>query len=179
MDNSQAFIGFKFITLATESAEVCYKVSANTGEVVSCFFNGFLIDRDRNVLVLHDSVSSGCVLKHNVVLFLSVHIEEVAGIVHLIVTLKVKTVKPAVIDSDFGCCTAIKRVKQFGILKEHRFLVLTACNGIVNVGELKGLCELISTDKENAVIVNCLDRNYILNTLRYNKLFFILFEKIG
>ena len=179
VNNSQAVIGFHFIALTAESAEVCNKVCTNTGEVISCFFNGLLVYRDSYILVLHNSVSSGCVLKHNAVLFLSVHIEEVARIVHLVISLKVKTVEPAVVDSDFRCCTAIKRVKQFGILKEHCFLVLTACNGIVYIRELKGLCELISTDKENAVIVNSLDRNYILNTLRYNKLFFILFEKIS
>ena len=179
VNNSQAVIGFHFIALTAESAEVCNKVCTNTGEVISCFFNGLLVYRDSYILVLHNGVSSGCVLKHNAVLFLSVHIEEVARIIHLVVTLKVKTVEPAVVDSDFRCCTAIKRVKQFGILKEHCFLVLTACNGIVYIGELKGLCELILADKKDAVIVDSLDRNYILNALRYNKLFFILFEKIS
>ena len=179
VNNSQAVIGFHFIALTAESAEVCNKVCTNTGEVISCFFNGLLVYRDSYILVLHNGVSSGCVLKHNAVLFLSVHIEEVARIIHLVVTLKVKTVEPAVVDSDFRCCTAIKRVKQFGILKEHCFLVLTACNGIVYIGELKGFSKLILADKKDAVIVDSLDRNYILNTLRYNKLFFILFEKIS
>ena len=63
VENSQSFICFKLGAFASKPAEVSDQVCADTGKVVSCFLDVFLVDRDGNILVLHNGVCSGCFFK--------------------------------------------------------------------------------------------------------------------
>ena len=88
--------------------------------------------------------------------------------------LKVKTVKPSVIDSQLCSSSAVKRVEKLGVFKEHCFLVLTACYGKVNIRELETLGILVLAHTENTVIIDCGNGNTILYALWNYKLFFVL-----
>jgi len=176
MENSQAFIGFKLGAFTSEPAEVGNQVCADAGKIASCFLNIFLADRDSNILVLHDGVSAGRLFEQNFVVFLTVDIEFVTFKREQNGFLKINAVKPAVIDCDFGCRSAVKRVEQLGVFKEHCFLVLTACYRIVNIRKLKGLGEFVFPDLENTVVIYSLDRNDVLYALWHYELLLFLFK---
>ena len=110
VENSQSFIRFKLGAFASESAEVGDQVCADTGKVVSCFLNVFLVDRDGNILVLHNGVCSGGFFKQHFVVFLTVHIKLIAFQRQKNGFLKVQSVQPAVVDCNFGSSSAVKGI---------------------------------------------------------------------
>ena len=174
VDNSQPFIGFKLHTFASESCKVGNQVSTDTGKIGSCVLHALFVDGDSNILILNDCICTGRLVEKHFVIFLSVNIKLIAGFGDKNGFLKVKTVKPSVVDSQLCSSSAVKRVEKLGVFKEHCFLVLTACYGKVNIRELEALGILVLAHTENAVVINSGDGNTILYALWYYKLFFVL-----
>ena len=155
------------------------QVSTHTGKVVSRFLHILLAHRNGDVLLLNDSVCAGRFFKKHPVIFLTVLVKSIALQGEKNGFFKVCTVQTAVVNGDLGGCTAVKAVEQLRILKEHCFLILTAGDSIVDVAELIGLGKLISAHLKNAVVVNRLDGDHILDASRHSKSFFILFEQVA
>ena len=176
VENSQAFIGFKLGAFTSEPAEVGNQVCADAGKIASCFLNIFLADRDSNILVLHNGIGAGRLFEQHFIVLIAVDIKLVAFKRQKNGFLKIKAVKPAVIDCDFGCRSAVKRVEQLGVFKKHRFLVLAARYRIVNIRKLKGLGEFVFSNLKNAIVIDSIDRNYVLYALRHYELLLFLFK---
>ena len=174
VDNSQPLIGFKLHTFASESCKVGNKVSTDTGKIGSCVLHALFVNGDSNILILNDCICTGRLVEKHFVIFLSVNIKLIAGFGDKNGFLKIQTVKPSVIDGQLCSSSAVKRVEKLGIFKEHRFLILTARYGIVNIRELEALGILVLAHTKNAVVINGGNGNTILHTLWYYKLFFVL-----
>ena len=179
VENTESFIRLQLHALTAKPPKVGDQVGTHTGKVVSRFLNILLVHRNGDVLLLNDSVCAGGFFKKHPVIFLTVLVKSIALQGEKNGFLKVCTVQTAVVNGDLGGCAAVKAVEQFRIFKEHRFFILTAGDGIVDVTELVSLGELISAHLKNAVIVNCLNGDHILDTPWHNKAFFILLEQVA
>ena len=179
VENAEPFVRFQLHTLTAEPPKVGDQVSTHTGKVVSRFLHILLAHRNGDIFLLNDRVCAGRLFKKHPVIFLTVFVKSIALQWEKNGFLKIRTVQAAVVDGDLGGCAAVEAVEQFRILKEHCFFVLTAGDGIVDVTELIGLGELISAHLKNAVVVNRLDGDHILDAPRHNKSFFILFEQVA
>ena len=179
MKDTELFFRFKLRAFRAESGEMGDKVSTHTGKVVPCFLNVLFADRYRHIFVLHNRISPRCLIKQHLVVFRAVLIQTVIGHRNKNGLLKIRFVEPAVIDCDFRGRTAVESVEKLRIFKEHCFLVLTACHGIVYILKLKGLCVLVAADKENTVCPDSLNRDNALHRFRHNKFFLVLLEQIS
>ena len=177
MENAEAFVGFHLHALAAKPAEVGDQVCAHTGKIASCFLHILLVHGDGDILLLCVGVCARRTLKKHFVVFLPVLVEGVALEGHKDGFLEVQPVQAAVIDSNFGGRPAVKGIEQLGVFEEHRLLVLTAGDGIVDVGKLEGLGELVPAHLKDAVIVNRFDGNDILYALWYDEAFPVLLEQ--
>ena len=138
VNDAKSLVCFKLNTFTAQSCKVSNQVSTHTGKICSCILHILFIDRDSDILILNGSIGTGSLIKKHFVIFFSIHIQLISGFGNKYSFFKIQTVEPSVIDSEFCCSTAIQRVKQFGIFKEHSLLILTTCNGIVNIRKLKG-----------------------------------------
>ena len=179
VDNSQSLIGFKLHTFTSESCKVGNQVSTDTGKIGSCVLHALFVDRDSNILILNDGICPGRLVEKHFVIFLSVFVQLVAGFGNQDCFLKVQTVQPSVVDCQLCSCSTVKGIEKLGVFEEHRFLILTACHGIVNIRKLKALGILILAHTENSVIIDCRDGDTVLNAFRHYKLFFVLLEQVG
>ena len=177
MENAEAFVGFHLHALAAKPAEVGDQVCAHTGKIASCFLHILLVHGDGDILLLRIGVCARRSLKEHFVVFLPVLVEGVALEGHKDGLLKVQPVQTAVVDGDLGGRPAVKRIEQLGVFEEHRLLVLTAGDGIVDVGELEGSGELVPAHLKDAIIVNRFDGNDILYALGYDEAFLVLLEQ--
>ena len=178
VNDAKSLISFKFNTFAAQSCKVCNQVSTHTSKICSCVLHTLFIYWDSDILILNGSIGTGSLIKKHFVIFFSIHIQLISGFGNKYSFFKIQTVEPSVIDSEFCCSTAIQRVKQFGIFKEHSLLILTTRNGIVNIRKLKCLWIFISADSKNTVIIDSVNGNTILHSLWHYKLFFILLEQV-
>ena len=179
VENAKSFIRLQLHALTAEPPEVGNQVGTHTGKVVSRFLHILLAHRNGDVLLLNDSVCTGCFIKEHPIVLLTVLVKSIALQGEKNGFLKVCTVQTAVVNGDLGGCAAVKAVEQLRIFKEHSFLILTTGDSIVDVAEFVGLGELISAHLKNTVIVNRLDGDHILDAPRHNKSFFILFEQVA
>ena len=179
VENAEPFVRLQLHALTAKPPKVGDQVSSHTGKVVSRFLHILLTHRNGDVLLLNDSVCAGGFFKKHPVIFLTVLVKSIVLQGEKNGFLKVCTVQTAVVNGDLGGCAAVKAVEQFRIFKEHRFFILTTGDGIVDVTELVGLGELISAHLKNAVIVNRLNGDHILDTPWHNKAFFILLEQVA
>ena len=140
--------------VAFDYSKVGNQVSTDTGKIGSCVLHALFIDGDSNIFILNDGICPGCLVEKHFVIFLSVNIKLIAGFGDKNGFLKVKTVKPSVVDSQLCSSSAVKRVEKLGVFKEHCFLILTARYGIVNIRELEAFGILVLAYTENAVIIN-------------------------
>ena len=154
------------------------KVSTHTGKVVSGFLDVFLADGYRHILVLHNGICSRYFLKEHFVVFLAVFIQTVISHRNEYRLFKVCFVQAAVIDSDFRSSAAVKRIKQFRIFKEHRFLILTACYGVIDVLKFECLSIFVLADKEDTVLPDSFNRDNALHRFRHDKLLLVLLEQV-
>ena len=179
VENAEPFIRLQLHALTAEPSKVGNQVSSHTGKVVSRFLYILLAYRNGDIFLLNDRVCAGRLFKKHPVIFLTVLVKSIALQGEKNGFLKVCTIQTAVVNGDLGGCTAVKTVEQLRVFKEHRFLVLTAGDSIVDVAELVGLGELISAHLKNTVVENCLDGDHILNPSRHNKSFFVLLEQVA
>ena len=179
VENAEPFIRLQLHALTAEPPKMGDQVSTHTGKVVSRFLHILLAHRNGDVLFLNDSVCAGCFIKEHPIVLLTVLVKSIALQGEKNGFLKVCTVQTAVVNGDLGGCAAVKAVEQLRIFKEHSFLILTTGDSIVDVAELIGLGKLISAHLKNAVVVNRLDGDHILDAPRHNKSFFILFEQVA
>ena len=154
------------------------QVCADPGKVGAGFFDVLLPDRHRDIFLLNDAVGIGSLVKQHLIVFPAVHIAGIAPHGHQDRLLEICPVQPAIVDGDLCRRPGIQTVQQLRIGKKHLLLVLTACHKVVDVGELIGLGKAAAHLK-NAVVVNRLDGNHILDAPRYNKSFFILLEQVA
>ena len=154
------------------------KVSTHTGKVVSGFLDVFLADRYRHILVLHNGVCSRCFFKEHFVIFLAVLIQTVISHRNEYRLFKVRFVQAAVVDCDFRGSSAVKRIKQLRVFKEHCFLILTACYGVIDVLKFECLSVLVLADKEDTVLPDSFNRDNALYRFRHDKLLLILLEQV-
>ena len=153
------------------------KLRTNAGEVCSCFFNVLLHDRDRDILFLHDAVCFGCFVQKHSVIFLTVVGQRIQSVRHENVLFKVDFVESVIIDRELCGRSAVERVQQFGIRKEHRLFIFLTCHKVIDVGKLIGLGKLISALK-NAVFPNAADRDIVMDTFGNYIFFLVLLEHI-
>ena len=90
--DTQPFIGFQLHALAAEPAEVGDQVCAHTGKIIPCVLNILLVDENRHILILHDSICACGFFQKDFVVFLTVFIEAVAFHRDKNVVLKVQSV---------------------------------------------------------------------------------------
>ena len=133
VENTKSLVCFQFHALTSKSAEVSNQICTDTGKISSCVLYTLFIDGNGNILILNNGVCTRCLIKKHFVIFLSILVQIISGCRNKDCLFKIQSVEPTVIDCDFCRCTTVKRVQKFGIFKEHRFLILTACHRIVNV----------------------------------------------
>ena len=176
VEDTKPLVRFKLHAFAAEPAEMCNQICAHTSKVCSCVLHIFLIDRDRHILILHDSVCSSSLFEQHFIVFLTVLVQLISRLWNQDCFLKVQSIQAAIVDCDFCRCAGIKRIKQLRVFKEHRFLILTACYGVVYIRKLKGLGKLVLSHLKDTVIIDGGNGDHILNALRHDKLFLVLFE---
>ena len=179
VENAKPFVRLQLHALTAQSPKMSDQVCANTGKVISRFLHILLADRDGDILLLNDGVCAGGFLQKHPIVLLTVLVQRITFEGKKNGLLKIRTVQTAVVDGDLRGCAAVKGIEQLGIFKEHCFLVRTAGYGVIDVAELIGLGELISADLKDAVVINHLNRDHILNASRHNKPFFILLEQVA
>ena len=92
VEDTQPFISFQLHAFAAEPAKVGDQVSAHTGKIIPCVLNILLVDGNRYILILHDSICSRRFLQKDFVIFLTVFIEAVAFHRDKNVVLKIQSV---------------------------------------------------------------------------------------
>ena len=177
VNDTQPFVRFKFHALAAQPRKVSDEIRSDTSEVSAGVLNALFVNGNGHILILNDGVCAGRLVEKYLVVFSAVLIKRVASLINQERLFKVKAIEPSVVNGQLRCRSAVKRIEQLGVFKEHRLFVLTACHGIVNIRKLICLGILILADFENAIVVNRLYRNDILHSLRHDKLLFILFQK--
>ena len=138
------------------------QIGADTGEIGSRFFNILLHDRYRDILLLYDAVGVGCFVAEHIVIFFAIYGQAVIPFGHQDICLELVSVELAVIDRQLGGCAAVKAVEKLRIREEHGFLILAACDKIIDVLKLKGFGKT-GTDLEDTVRVNTVDRDIVMD----------------
>ena len=177
VEHPQLFGGIQFGTLGAEGGEMGNQVCAHTGKVGAGFFDVFLADRHRDILLLNDAVGAGGLVKQHLIVFPAVHIAGIAPHGHQDRLLKICPVQPAVVDGDLRCRPGIQTVQQLRIGKEHLLLVLTACHKVVDVGKLIGLGKAAAHLK-NAVLPDAADGDHILHLAGHGVPLLVLFQQV-
>ena len=98
VENAEPFVRFQLHTLTTEPPKVGDQVSTHTGKVVSRFLHILLAHRNGDVLLLNDSVCTGCFIKEHPIVLLTVLVKSIALQGEKNGFLKVCTVQTAVVD---------------------------------------------------------------------------------
>ena len=111
MEHPQLFGGVQLGTLGAEGGEMSDQVGADPGKVGAGFFDVFLADRHRDILLLNDAVGAGGLIKQHLIVFPAVHIAGVALHGHQDRLLKICPVQPAVVDGDLRCRPGIQTVQ--------------------------------------------------------------------
>ena len=152
---------------------MCRQVSANAGEIRSRLIHIFSCYRNRQVLLLHDTVCARSLVQQHLVIFLAILIQSVLLHLHQNGLLKTGAILTMVINRQFGSRAAVQTVQQFRIGQEHTFLILAGGHHIVNIRKPIHLGELVAHLK-NAVRPDSLDRDDVLHLTRYLVTFFVL-----
>jgi len=87
--------------------------------------------------------------------------------------IKVLAVEPLVVDGDLGGGAGVQRVEQFGVIQEHRRLVLFGGDGVVDIRKADALGELAPKLKD-PIRPDTADGDGVLYGSWYGKLFLIL-----
>ena len=111
VENAKSFIRLQLHALTAEPPEVGNQVGTHTGKVVSRFLHILLAHRNGDVLLLNDSVCTGCFIKEHPIVLLTVLVKSIALQGEKNGFLKVRTVQTAVVNGDLGGCTAVKAVE--------------------------------------------------------------------
>ena len=77
MQHTQAFCCRQFHTLGTKCRKMYRQVGTNAGEVRSCLLHVLSCYRNRQVLLLHDSVCARSLVQQHLVIFLAVLVQSV------------------------------------------------------------------------------------------------------
>lgn len=127
-DRSDCGINLMYLPLIPDAAPPEFRECARhpgvseNGFVLYCTDQCPFVDRDGNILVLHNGVCSGGFFKQHFVVFLTVHIKLIAFQRQKNGFLKVQSVQPAVVDCNFGSSSAVKGIEQLRVFKEHTVL---------------------------------------------------------
>ena len=78
MEHPQLFGGVQLGAFGAEGGEMSDQVSTDPGKVGAGFFDVFLADRHRDILLLNDAVGAGGLIKQHLIVFPAVHIAGVA-----------------------------------------------------------------------------------------------------
>ena len=154
---------------------MCSQIGRDTGEIGSRFLDIFFDDRNGQIFLLNNAVCVACLIKQNIVVFLTVAVKLITVFRNKDFLFKVHLVDTAIVDCKLCGSTAVKTVEQLGIAEKHRFFILLAGNKVIDIGETKGLCKLIA-DLKNTVLPNGCNGDIIVNRFRGGIFFFILFE---
>ena len=111
VENAKSFIRLQLHALTAKPPEVGNQVGTHTGKVVSRFLHILLAHRNGDVLLLNDSVCTGCFIKEHPIVLLTVLVKSIALQGEKNGFLKVRTVQTAVVNGDLGGCTAVKAVE--------------------------------------------------------------------
>ena len=175
MQYVQLFSGIKRFEMRSQRNKVLVQFCLHAVEVHTRLFDVFLVDGNRNVLFLHESVCSCRLGKEHIVVFLSVLVQAVILHRHEDRLFKVRLLHAVIVDRDLGSRARIQTVQKICICQEHAFLVLPACHHIVDVCELEGLGKLVA-DLEDSIQPQALDGNRVLHLAGRTVLFLVLFE---
>ena len=112
VEDTKPFVRFKLRALAAKSAKMNNQICAHTGKVSTGVRHILFVYRDCHILILHDGICPGSLLKQHFVVFLTVLVQLIARLWNQDRSLKVQPVQAAVVDCDFCRCAGIKRIKQ-------------------------------------------------------------------
>ena len=173
MQHTQAFCCRQFHTLGTERCKMCRQVSANAGEIRSRLIHIFSCYRNRQVLLLHDTVCARSLIQQHLVIFLAVLVQSVLLHRHQNGFFKAGAALTMVINRQFGSRAAVQTVQQFRIGQEHTLLILAGGHQIVNIRKPIHLGELVAHLK-NTIRPDAPDRDSILHLARNLIAFLVL-----
>ena len=168
------FLCVQFLALGTQVAEMGNQPVSGTQEIIPCVLHVFPVYRDRHIQLPDHAVGSHCLFHKHVVDFLPVLIQTVILLRDKDCLFQFLFVQPADNDSQLGGRSAVKEVKDIGILQKHRFLIFLRRHFKVNVCKPVCLRILVFSYQKDPVFPDRLDRDRLLYALRDLKLLLVL-----
>ena len=174
VEDPQTFDGVQFLAAGVQLAEPAGNIIGDTVKEGSGLIHILLVSGDGDVPLLHHAVGrvSDLVHEHGVVLG-PVSVQKISAGRKEDGFLEVLTVEPLVVDGDLGGRASVQRIEQFGIIQEHRRLVLFGGDGVVDVRKTDALGELAPKLK-NPIRPDTANGDGVLYRSWYGKLFFVL-----
>ena len=174
VEDPQALDGVQFLAVGVQFIEPAGDIIGNAVKKSSGLIYIFLVGGDGDVPLLHHAVGrvGDLVREHGVVLS-PVAVQEIPAGREEDGFLKVLAVEPLVVDGDLGGGAGVQRVEQFGVIQEHRRLVLFGGDGVVDVRKTDALGELAPKLK-NPIRPDTANGDGVLYRSWYGKLFLIL-----
>ena len=174
MEDPQTFDGVQFLAAGVQFVEPAGNVIGNTVKEGLGLIHIFLVGGDGNVPLLHHAAHSvgDFVREHSVVLG-PVSVQEIPAGRKENGFLEVLAIEPLVVDGDLGGGAGVQRIEQFGVIQEHRRLVLFGGDSVVDIRKADALGELAPKLK-NPIRPDTADGDGVLYGSWYGKLFLIL-----
>ena len=162
MEDTKPVRGIQLHALGAEGRKAGSQVGSDTGEVSAGVLNIPLVDRDGDILLLSDAISSGCLVHEHLIVLLAVLVQSILPHGHEDGLLKVRLTLAAVADGELGGSGAIQAVQQFRVDPKHGFFILLTGHLVIDVGETVGLGEL-DPHSEDAIRPDTLNGDHILH----------------
>ena len=174
MEDPQTLDGVQFLAVGVQLIEPAGDVADDTVKKSPGLIYIFLVGGDGDVPLLHHAV--GCVgdlvREHGIVLG-PVSVQKIPAGREKDGFLEVLAVEPLVVDGDLGGGAGVQRIEQFGIIQEHRRLVLFGGDSVVDIRKADALGEL-ALKLKNPIRPDTADGDGVLYGSWHGKLFFVL-----
>ena len=165
VQNAQTVAVVLLEKLRTQLFHVVCKVTAHAGEKAARFLNAAALDRNRDVAILHDTVSlSGLIQQHTVVLP-AVVIAPVLFGGHEHFFLELQRIQVFVDDGDLRDGVCRQALFQRAVFDERVFLIFLVRYGVVDVGEPPATAEF-AVHLPDTVPIDAANRNRLLGGFR-------------
>ena len=134
VEDAQPLCCVQLLAAGIQLGKAAGDVIGDTVKEGAGFFDILLVGGHGDVPLLHHTAHGVCDLarEHGVILS-PIAVQKVVPVWEEDGFLKILAVDPLVVDGDLGRGAGVQRIEQFGIVQEHRRLILFGGDGVVDV----------------------------------------------